>query len=121
MAPHFTIPFVGTSHRGINLSRTLRTLSVVDGVPLILLRRKGWPHPKWEQLLKYDEIPCLSPFHVMQAYVQKTSFVAPGGPLLWSLVGEKPLLLDTLKSIAKNLLAKFGILIQLDALFGVVS
>ena len=78
-------------HRGIDLSRTQRTLSVVGDQHFILLRRKGWPTPKWEQLLKYDDIPSLSPFHVMQAYVEKTSFVPPGGPLLWSLDGKKPL------------------------------
>jgi hypothetical protein len=97
-------------HRGVDLARTQRTLSMVDNKVFIFLRRKGWVSPKWEQILKFDEIPSLSPFHVMKAYVEKTAkFAPPGGPLLWSLDGKKPLTSNTVNSLTKHFLKKFGV------------
>jgi hypothetical protein len=70
-------------HRGIDLARTQRTISVVGDKHFILVQRKGWKAPRWEQVAKMDDEPSLSPFHVMAAYVNKTApFVPPGGPLL---------------------------------------
>jgi hypothetical protein len=97
-------------HRGVDLARTQRTLSVVQDKVFLLVQRKGWKVPKWEQLLKFDEIPSLSPFYVMSAYMQKTAHSAPpGGPLLWSLDGKKPLSSNRVNSLTKDLLKTFGV------------
>ena len=97
-------------HRGINLSRTQRTVSVVNDKFFCLVRRKGWLFPKWEEILKYDHVPSLSPFHVMEAYVAKTAhFVPQGGPLLWSLDHKKPLSSNRVNSLTKEFLEKKGL------------
>ena len=70
-------------HRGIDLARTLRTVSFVGGRPFMLLQRKGWTHPRWEEILVLDNCPLLSPRHLIRAYVQRTlALGSPGGPLL---------------------------------------
>ena len=56
-------------HRGIDLARTVRTVSFVGARPFVLLQRKGWTKPRWEELLVLDSCPILSPWHLMRAYV----------------------------------------------------
>ena len=64
-------------HRGIDLARTQRTISVVGDKHFILVQRKGWKTPRWEQVAKVDDDQSLSPFHVMAAYVKKTAPFVP--------------------------------------------
>ena len=97
-------------YRGVDLARTQRTISLVQDRCFVLLRRKGWLFPKWEQVLKFDEDKSLSPFHLMQTYVAKTArFSVPGGPLLLSLDGKKALSSDRINSLTKKILQRFGI------------
>ena len=71
--------------RSIDLARTFRTISLVEGQPYILLQRKGWPQPRWEAIPQLPDSPLISPFHLAKAYVQLTAPCAvDGGPLLLS-------------------------------------
>ena len=97
-------------HRGIDLARTVRTISQVGSDFFILLRRKGWKNQKWEQIIKLDSDQNISPWHLLQEYVKRTSsHVQPGSPLLWSLEGKKPLSSNTINSITKHFMQKMGI------------
>ena len=97
-------------HRGIDLARTQRTISMVGDKAFVLVQRKGWKCPRWEQVVRNDKIPTLSPFHVMIKYVQKTAhLVPPGSPLLCSLDGKRPLSSDRINSLTKNLLCMYGV------------
>jgi hypothetical protein len=49
-------------HRGIDLARTQRSLSMVDGKFFILVQRKGWRCPRWEQIMQDSDNPALSQF-----------------------------------------------------------
>jgi hypothetical protein len=98
-------------HRGIDLARTVRTVSFVGVRPFVLLQRKGWTHPRWEELLVLDSCPMLSPWHLMRVYVQRTRAMgSPGGPLLLSLHPPyKGLSSDTINGITKRFLATLGL------------
>jgi hypothetical protein len=98
-------------HRGVDLSRVVRTVSMVQGQPYILLKRKGWKTFKWEQVISLPHHPGISPWHLLQAYVQATHGQChPGGPLLLQLNPPyKPLTANTVNSITKKLLLKLGV------------
>ena len=68
-------------HRGIDLSRVLRTVSVLGGRPFMKIQRKGWKAHQWEEILSIPETKIISPWHLVQEYVARTSGkVPPGGP-----------------------------------------
>ena len=68
-------------HRGIDLSRTLRAMSEVDGKFFVLIRRKGWRNFKWEQVIALPQAQSISHFHLMLHYVQMTKMhMAQGDP-----------------------------------------
>jgi hypothetical protein len=97
-------------HRGVDLSRTSRTISTVGPDCFVLIRRKGWKTEKWEQVLKISERPQISPFHLMLEYVRRTAHCVPqGGALLYSLDGKKPLSSNRINSITKEFLSHHGI------------
>ena len=100
-----------TLHRGIDLSRMKRTVSVVNGRPFIKLRRKGWKVENWEQIIALPELPCLSPWHLIQHYVSVNRLHGnPGGPLLLSLSAPwKPLSANAINSLTKRLLKRYGV------------
>ena len=53
---------------------------MVNGIPFIQIKRKGWKMHKWERVVSLHERPQISPFHLMQAYVATTkSHGKPGG------------------------------------------
>jgi hypothetical protein len=73
-------------HRGIDLARSQRTLSVLQNKAFILVQRKGWAFPKCEQIIHLPQTPQISPWHLLQKYVQLTEkYGTPGGPLLLAL------------------------------------
>ena len=73
-------------HRGVDLQRTLRSISFAQGSPFILVKRKGWKNYKWEQVISLPQHESISPFHLLKKYVALTaSHGHPGGPLLLSL------------------------------------
>ena len=84
---------------------------MVNGTPFMLIRRKGWKVPKWEQIISIPEAPSISPWHLIQKYVELTSVdVPPGSPLLVSLKRPfKPLSANTVGSLTKEILSKYGI------------
>ena len=97
-------------HRGIDLQRTRRIISQVGDSFYIKLRRKGWKEEKWEQFIKIDSNPNISPWHVLMEYVKRTAKnVKSGDFLLWSLDGKKVLCANTINSLTKSFLASMGI------------
>ena len=51
-------------HRSCDLAHVLRTVSLVDGKPFMLLRRKGWKSPRWERVVSLPHL--ILPWHLMQ-------------------------------------------------------
>ena len=98
-------------YRSGDLSNLKRTASLLGGSPFIKIRRKGQKFAKWEKITSIPDFPQISPFHLLQAYVEKTRFQGkPGGPVLLSLnTPFKPLSSDTVCSITKKALETFGI------------
>ena len=47
--------------RSVDLSRLLRSVSVVDGYPFVLVQRKGSPVPKWEEIIQLPSSPSICP------------------------------------------------------------
>ena len=68
--------------RSVDLSRLLRTVSVVHGTPYMLVQRKGWKVHKWEQSISLPSVPAISPGHLIQKYVDLTSNYVSPGPLV---------------------------------------
>ena len=68
-------------HRSIDMARTLRCVSVHDGIPHVLVKRKGWKEFKWEQILSLPAFPHISPWHLMQTYVAQTTHEGTPGVL----------------------------------------
>ena len=48
-------------HRSVDLARLQRCVSLVGSTPFVLIRRKGWRTPKWEQVLSLPSLPSVSP------------------------------------------------------------
>ena len=98
-------------HRSVDLSRVLRTTSVVDGIPFLLVQRKGWRQHKWEKILSLPHLPHVSPWHLIVQYVQATSHLVPeGSPLVLALHKPyKALSSNAIASLTKRLLQKHGI------------
>jgi hypothetical protein len=59
-------------HRSIDLARMQRKISFVGNRPFVLLRRKGWKDPKWEEVLSLPD-HAISPWHLLQHYVSLTA------------------------------------------------
>ena len=67
-------------YRGVDLARTQRTLSFIGADrPFLLVQRKGWQRPRWEEVLSLPSAPQISPWHLISEYVARTSAVVPGG------------------------------------------
>ena len=98
-------------HRSVDLSRVLRTTSMVGDSPFLMIQRKGWRQHKWEKILSLPSLPHISPWHLIVQYVNKTQFMAkPGTPLLLSLHHPfSPLSSNAIASLTKKLLTKHGI------------
>ena len=67
-------------HRSIDLARVLRKTSVVDGVPFLLIQRKGWSQHKWGKILNLLHLTHVSPWHLIVQYVRATAHLVPAGP-----------------------------------------
>jgi hypothetical protein len=98
-------------HRSVDLSRILRTVSVYNDRPFVLVRRKGWTMYRWEELITVPDFPSVCPWTVLQAYVAATSPFAQGGsPLFVALVAPfAPLSANSLGSLTKRILQKYGV------------
>ena len=97
--------------RSVDLSNALRTVSVRDGVPYILIKRKGARTHRWERVVCLPEAENISPWHLIMRYVRMTvGHGKPGGPLLLSL--KKPyvgLTADRVGSLTRQALGLLGI------------
>ena len=95
--------------RSIDLQRTYRTLSFYDEKLWILIQRKGAHRPSWEEMMSLPE-PLISPKDLLLHYVTLTCSCAPGTALLRHLRHPfAPLRANTIGSITKTMLQKFGI------------
>ena len=96
-------------HRSIDLARTFRTVSTMGPHGYILCQRKGWSHPRWEEVIRLP-LKFLSPWDLLLRYVQLTSsFETPGGPLLLSHNPPKPPLGQYHRGVTKRLLWTLGV------------
>ena len=101
-------------HRSVDLSRVLRSVSLVGGQPFIKIRRKGHNSFRWERMVHIPDFPDLSPWSLMVRYVAMTaSQGTPGGPLLLSLSRPwTPLSSNSVAPLTKEMLSSFGIPVQ---------
>ena len=66
-------------YRGIDLARLQRTISLVGNRPFVMVQRKGWAQPKWEEIISLPRLENISPWHLLQAYVARTSEMGTPG------------------------------------------
>ena len=92
------------------MARCLRTISVFQGKNFILLHRKGAFSPQWQQVLTLPDVPALSPWHVLVAYVALTAKVPQGSPVLRALTPPfAPLSANRVGSLTRAILRDWGI------------
>ena len=96
-------------HRSIDLARLDRKVSFVNRRPFVVIHRKGWPAPRWEEVLCFSD-RSLSPWHLLQRYVFLTSQVPKGCLVLRALKASfEPLTSDRIDSLTRTLLKKLGV------------
>ena len=96
-------------YRSIDLAQAFRQISWIDDRPFILVKRKGWKQPRWEEVLVLDN-KFISPWHLLQTYVSLTHHLPPGSLLLRALQAPfAPLSSDRVASITKQLLQDLGV------------
>ena len=96
--------------RSIDLARLYRRLSYVEDRPFVWIHRKGWPRPRWEEVVRLDACPAISPFHLLQCYVALTSFLPPDSVVLRALKApHPPISSNTIGSLTRRLLSSFGV------------
>ena len=97
-------------YRSVDLERLHRKVSFVDNIPFIWIQRKGWPAPRWEQLLTLPSAPALCPWTLLRHYVNMTSCMAAGEEVFRQLKTPfRPLKADSLGSLTRKMLHKYGI------------
>ena len=99
-------------YRSHDLSQLRRTVSVLgQKIPFIKSKRKGQKIHKLERMLSISECPQISPFHLLQAYVDLTKDQGHvGGPVLLTLNAPfRAISADTVGSITKRFLNENGI------------
>ena len=84
---------------------------MVDGVPFLLIQRKGWSQHKWEKILTLPHLTHVSPWHLIVQYVRATAHMVPAGsPLLISLNRPfRPLSSNAVASLTRKILLQHGI------------
>ena len=99
--------------RSIDLARLYRKISFISGKPFVWIHRKGWPGPRWEEVVCLPTLPMVCPWHLLKTYVSLTSSfvgIEPGSLVLRSLTSPfKPLTSNTIGSLTSTLLENFGI------------
>ena len=97
--------------RSVDLARTLRTASIVDGKYYILVMRKGKKSYQWERIISIPEFPRISPWHLLITHVTLTANVCQKGSLLLrSLIPPyEPLTSNAIGALTKKLLRRHGI------------
>jgi len=98
-------------YRSVDLSRMLRTVSLFQGKPWVLVQRKGWTAHKWEKVICVPGYPDICPWTLLQKYVEATKLQGKsGGPVFLSLQAPwKPLSANALGSITKREMKRLGL------------
>ena len=96
--------------RNIDLHRTYRTVSLVNGKPFISVQRKNWSQPQLEEVVRLPSTPTLCPWTLLQHYVALTrSSCVSGSHLFRQLcMPFSPVSANTLGSITKKMSYKIG-------------
>lgn len=58
--------------QGVDFHRTATSMSIANNNISVLLPREGWKAPRLEEIIKLDETPQISPWHLMPEYVART-------------------------------------------------
>jgi hypothetical protein len=97
--------------RSVDLARTYRCQSQVGNTVFVLTQRKNQKKPQWEALIKVPGSPSICPVTLMNKYVAMTASHVPSGSLLLRQLKPPyaPLSNNTVGSITKKVLSKFGI------------
>ena len=97
--------------RSIDCARIQRTISFIDNRPFILVQRKGWLSPRWEEIMSFSANQKISPWHLLLAYVNLTDRMAsPGDPLFLNLKRPfRPLTSDRIATLTKKILTSLGL------------
>jgi hypothetical protein len=100
-------------HRSIDLARLQRCVSFVGTTPFVLLQRKGWQKPRWEEVMVLPEFPTICPWTLLRHYVELTrNLVTPGQGtfVLRALCAPfAPVCADTVGSITRRILETGGV------------
>ena len=96
--------------RSIDLARTFRKVSMVGDVPFIWVQRKGWPRPRWEEVVCLPSCPELCPWALLKLYVSKSSALPAGSLLLRGLRPPfAPLTSNSIGSLTRRMLHLLGL------------
>ena len=96
--------------RSIDLARLYRRISYVEDRPFVWIHRKGWPQPRWEEIVRLDACPGISPFHLLQRYVALTAHLPADSVVLRALKApHPPLTSNTIGSVTRSLLSSLGV------------
>ena len=97
--------------RSIDLARTFRKISEVNGQFFVLAQRKGWHTPRWVQVPSLPSLLDLCPMRALLNYVNASAqLAAPGSPLFISLQPPfLPLSSNSLSRITREMLSLFGV------------
>ena len=98
-------------YRSVDLARTWRCQSSVGKQFYVLTQRKNQKKPQWEALIAIPDHPAICPVTLMKHYVQMTAHQVPSGSILLRQLKPPyaPLSNNTVGSITRNILTKFGV------------
>ena len=96
-------------YRSVDLAQVYRQVSWAGEKPFVLVKRKGWRAPRWEQVMVLEDVH-LSPWHLLCQYVKLTCHLPKGSLLLRSLLAPfSPIGPDRVASLTRKLLQDLGV------------
>ena len=105
-------------YRNVDLARCFRTVSVIDNRAYVLVQRKNWTQPQFEEVVQLPSCAHMCPWFLLRRYVFLTNHVGTLSsgltPVLWSLFPPwKPLSANTIGSLTKKCLRRLGLDMEL--------
>ena len=96
-------------YRSVDLAQVYRQVSWAGEKPFVLVKRKGWRAPRWEQAMVFEDVH-LSPWHLLCQYVKLTCHLPKGSLLLRSLLAPfSPIGSDRVASLTRKMLQDLGV------------
>ena len=101
-------------YRNVDLARCFRTVIVIDNRAYVLVQRKNWTQPQFEEVVQLPSCTHMCPLFLLRRYVFLTNNVSTLSsgltPVLWSLFPPwKPLSANTIGSLTKKCLQRLGL------------